>query len=293
MPVFHTLEQGSAEWLAFRKTKITATMIATIMGVNPYKSAYMLWQEILGLREPDAENDAMRRGKELEPLALKKYMGVKRLYNVVPVVVTHSDLEWALASIDGFHKETNQGVEIKCMGSKNHAKAVEGYIDASHFYQMQWQMFVTDCKEWDYFCFDGENGSLHTVQYNDELIALMLFEADKFRVMLDTITPPPFTDLDYEDKSDDDYWNRLCNMYERHNEQEKCAISEKDKVKKKMIEYANGRNVRGSNSKFTKVTTKGRVDYEKVLDVLNVDKDFVEAYRSPETVSYRITINKD
>lgn len=290
MPIFHDhLEQGSQAWLDFRKDKITATMIATIMGVNPYKSAYMLWQEILGLRELDAENDAMRRGKDLEPIALAAYCKILGR-EMRPAVVTHSTANWAMASLDAIDCKGLHIGEIKCMGKKNHEEAMNGVIQKSHEYQMQWQMYVTELFECDYFPFSEESNNVMTTKRDQELINKMIIAAEEFRMMLDTVTPPPFTDLDYEDKSEDAYWNMLCNMYERHNQQEKCAISEKDKVKNKMIEYANGRNVKGANSKFTGYMMQGKINYEVIPALKDVNLD---TYRKPSVQCYRITTSKD
>lgn len=55
------------EWLAARKELgVGASEVATVCGANPYQSALQLWEERTGKREKK-ENDAMRRGHEMEP----------------------------------------------------------------------------------------------------------------------------------------------------------------------------------------------------------------------------------
>ncbi len=41
------LEQGTPEWLEWRKNGIGSSDIATIMGANPYQTPYQLWEENL------------------------------------------------------------------------------------------------------------------------------------------------------------------------------------------------------------------------------------------------------
>lgn len=289
MPVFHDhLEQGSAEWLAFRKDKISATDIAIIMGISPYCSPYQLWQRKLGLIPEVEENDAMRRGSDLEPIALKNYMDVKPLY-MKPAIVTHSLYPKFMASLDGFDSINNRGVEIKCMGAKNHLKAVNGYIDPTHYMQMQWQMFCTGCQDWDYYCFDGKEGFLQNVLRDPILIDDMIIKSQEFLKMLETITPPPFTDLDYQDKCDDPDWDSLCDSYSKADDYEKAAKKQKDEIRKQLIEYSEGLNTKGTRSKFTKVITKGRVDFTKIPELQNIDLD---PYRGEDTISYRLTMEK-
>ena len=45
------LEQGSPEWLSWRRTVITATDASVIMGNNPWETPYSCWQRKLGLLE--------------------------------------------------------------------------------------------------------------------------------------------------------------------------------------------------------------------------------------------------
>ena len=57
------LEQGSAKWLEYRKSKVMATDSPILLGSNPWRTPIELWEEKLGLREPQPLNDAMRRGQ--------------------------------------------------------------------------------------------------------------------------------------------------------------------------------------------------------------------------------------
>jgi putative phage-type endonuclease len=289
MPTFHDLQQGSAEWLAFRKDKITATDIGVIMGISPYKSPYMLWQEKLGLKDPELENDAMRRGKELEPIALKLYCDFSG-WEMEPRIVTKIGQEWAMASLDGISKCASHLVEIKCPGRKAHEDAKNGDVNPLYIMQMNWQMYCADVLKCDYWSFDGEIGYCIPFSKDHKLIDEMIVKAKEFLEMMRTVTPPPFTDLDYEDKSEDAHWDNLMAYYRDYDEMEKKGKLGKEHVKKLLIEASEGRNCKGSSSRFTKVVTKGRIQYEQIELLKEID---LEQYRGPNIESYRISLEKE
>jgi len=58
------------EWHGARKKFITASVAGALLHCHPYTTAYQLWAEKTDRIQPDdAENDAMRRGRLLEPAA--------------------------------------------------------------------------------------------------------------------------------------------------------------------------------------------------------------------------------
>ena len=82
MKIIETCEQGSAEWLAMRLGKVTASKVSDVLskgrGSAPSKMSetYMieLIAEVLtGNSKPFFENDAMRWGTETEPQARAMY----------------------------------------------------------------------------------------------------------------------------------------------------------------------------------------------------------------------------
>lgn len=60
------------EWHGARKKFITASVAGALLSCHPYTTAYQLWAEKTDRIQPDdAENDAMRRGRLLEPAAVQ------------------------------------------------------------------------------------------------------------------------------------------------------------------------------------------------------------------------------
>ncbi len=68
-------ESGSEEWLELRKQGIGGSDIGTIIGANPYESAYTLWHKRLGLiPESDlSDNLAVWLGNVLEEPILRRF----------------------------------------------------------------------------------------------------------------------------------------------------------------------------------------------------------------------------
>lgn len=62
-----------ASWLALRKQDITASGAAALLGAHPFTTAFALWAEKTGaIAQDDEMTEAMERGIELEPIAVKR-----------------------------------------------------------------------------------------------------------------------------------------------------------------------------------------------------------------------------
>jgi putative phage-type endonuclease len=290
MPKILDIEQRSLEWYDLRKKCITATDIAIIMGISEYKTPYQLWQEKLNLKDSESETEAMRRGRDLEPKALEAYSSYRSYIDVTPIVATHSLYEWAMASIDGYSQAHNRICEIKCMGKKNHDEAMTGIVKPLYMYQMQWQMFVMDLQECDYFVFSEESYEIFRISRDQELIDKMIVEAEEFLRKIETLTPPEMTDRDYVDRSNDPYFDSLMEDYMDSANRENLHKAEKERYRDLLIEYTSDKNTIGSFGKFTKSVMKGRISYSDIPELKNVD---LEKYRGKDIVSYRITIKKE
>ncbi len=137
------LEQGSNAWLKYRRSKVMATDCAIIMNKNPWRSILELWNDKMGNSPPLEENDAMRRGKELEPVARKLFIEDVEI-DMIPVVVESSEYPWMAASLDGWNEDNKAVLEIKCMGEKGHKDALIDIIAPYYVYQIQHQIAVTN-----------------------------------------------------------------------------------------------------------------------------------------------------
>ncbi len=168
--------QGSKEWLDLRKTKITATDSAVIIGANPWKTPLELYEEKLSSTDQLTKNAAMQRGIDLEPAARELFI-IKTGIIVKPAVVVE---DWAMASLDGLSEDQSMAVEIKCPGAKGQDMAKIGVIPDYYYPQLQHQMMVLGIDQMYYFSFDGIDGVVLTVIRNDEYIANMAVKEKEF-----------------------------------------------------------------------------------------------------------------
>ncbi len=163
------IEQSTPEWLIWRQSKITATDAACITGSNVWTNPNKLWKEKLGIIPRQEENDAMRRGKLLEPEARELFNKMASL-NMIPVCCEHSEYPWMAASLDGFdgyYEKTGWKyiLEIKCPKIATHEAAIEGTIPFYYQDQMQHQLAVTGA-ELCFFAsyFPGHSIPLHIIE---------------------------------------------------------------------------------------------------------------------------------
>lgn len=69
------LKHNSPEWLEFRKSGIGGSDAAAILGLSPFKTNVQVWEEKVGLREPEdiSDNEQVKYGKEAEDLLVKLF----------------------------------------------------------------------------------------------------------------------------------------------------------------------------------------------------------------------------
>lgn len=154
-------EQGSEDWLQWRRSVVTATDSATITGVNPYCDITELRLRKLGLIPEKEVSYAMQRGKDLEEQARDLFMFDMDM-KLTPMVVESSTHPFLGASLDGITKDHRYIIEIKCPGKKGMQIAKNGEILPYYLAQMRHQLLVTGAEMCYYFCYDGKQG--HTIE---------------------------------------------------------------------------------------------------------------------------------
>lgn len=95
-------EVGSAEWLELRRTGITGSDIASIVGVSKWTSALACWAKKTGKIPDDAgQSEVMFWGSTLEPV-IREHFIRSHGWDVVEVgTYAHKDRPWQLANADG------------------------------------------------------------------------------------------------------------------------------------------------------------------------------------------------
>jgi putative phage-type endonuclease len=149
-PVFCPLEQGTDEWLTWRKDGIGGSEAGAIMGSSPYMDVMELYQRKLGLIPEITANAAMTRGHLLEPVARVEFE-LETGLSMKPGCYMHPEHSWMRASLDGISADGRYILEIKAPGLTTHREALAGKIKPYYFTQMQHCMGVTGA-EMCYYC---------------------------------------------------------------------------------------------------------------------------------------------
>jgi len=145
-------EQRSEAWYQMRKTKLTASSLASAIGHCHFQSRDELILDKI-IEKPFEPNPITEWGVKYEDVAIKFY---EELFNVNILefgMIPHPEFEAFGASPDGICDETGSKehiarmVEIKCPPKRKFTKSVPGH----YLMQVQGQLEVCDLDECDFF----------------------------------------------------------------------------------------------------------------------------------------------
>jgi putative phage-type endonuclease len=285
--VNNSLEQGSKEWLEFRKNYIGASEAATILKLDPWRTPYNLFEDKLGLIVP-RETEAMRRGKEMEAYAreeFEKVIGIK----VTPQVLFHPEIKYMMASMDGVSDDGKTAVELKCPGEATYKLAMAGKVPEHYNAQLQHQMAVMGLKSMFYFCFDGSTGIMLEVERNDAMIETIYREEAEFWNRVQNFDPPPLTNKDLV-PMDSLEWKQTAFEYSNMKALREKYEREEENLKQRLIEMSGGKSCKGGGVQVSRYIRKGAVDYGSIDELQGLD---LEKYRKKPIESWRITCTKE
>jgi putative phage-type endonuclease len=282
-------EQGSADWLAFRKGKLTASKSAIILGVSPYQTPFGLWEEELGLKEPQASTPHMQRGLDIEDAA-RDWFHTQTFVIVEPAVVQHPTQPEFIASLDGLSADGRTILEIKNNRKELHELARSGEVCPMHYAQIQHQLFVTGLNECHYLSYREGDPILIIIKMDIVFVTDMVQKELAFKGMVDDLIPPELTEKDYEDYSHDGELANLMEQYRVDTRSAKFLQERADQTKKTIMEKIGKKNAKGTNWKVTKYRVAGRIDYDAILEHYKIDTN-TEQFRKQGSFSYRITVS--
>lgn len=180
MNIIDTIEQGSADWLALRLGKVTASKVKDVLtkgrGDTTSKTAETYMMELIaekltGQSKTFFENDAIRWGTETEPQARSMYIVKNNFVDVREVAFIEYD-EFIGVSPDGLIGDDGM-LEIKCPTTTTQIKrALSDDYSADYKAQIQMQLWIAE-REWcDFVSFDPrldcEAGYLQQRVFRDE-----------------------------------------------------------------------------------------------------------------------------
>jgi putative phage-type endonuclease len=185
-PIKLRVLQGSPEWLAARRTHVTATAIPVLLGISPYRCEQDLADEMLTGNGVESTLK-MRVGSALEDLIAAAYAEqTGRKVRRVRGLWESRTVPWAAASPDA--TAAGRLVELKWSGSRSRfASGLPEDVEA----QVQWQLFVAEADEADVAALTvgDDEVRIFTVRADPGMAAHFVAIAADFRRRLDAGGP--------------------------------------------------------------------------------------------------------
>lgn len=146
-------EQRTPEWYVFRKDRLTASDLGTIIGVNPYEQSNYVVQKKAGLERPFKTNKAIKWGVKYEEVITKIYEHRHNIKVFEYGCIPHPTIKHFGASPDGIVDSDSinkdyigRMLEIKCPTSRD----ITGFIPEYYHAQVQGQLEVCDLEYCDF-----------------------------------------------------------------------------------------------------------------------------------------------
>lgn len=182
------LEQGSMQWLKFRKSIITATDASVIANANRYTSPNMLFRRKLGIAPEQKATKAMNLGTINEPIARAKFIEVTGI-QIEPAVIVSTKYPIMGASLDGLSPCGTISAEIKC-SERIYNEAKNDIIDECYQYQMLHQLAVSNHNEMYFVAYFKGEICVKIFKRDQEKIDQLIIEEEKFYNSLKNFTLP-------------------------------------------------------------------------------------------------------
>ncbi len=285
-PVIVQLQQGSPEWLAYRRAKRNASESAAVMGASPWMTPYQLWLAKTG-RQETTVTPAMQRGTDLESMARAAYEEQTGLV-MQPLVLEAGEYS---ASLDGMTLEGDLVLEIKCPVRGCHSdlwqQAVTGQVPMHYGIQVQHQLMVSGSQTAHLWVFDDSRGVLATIERDETLMEAIRAAWDRFQPHLDSDTPPALSEADTRVRTDH-AWKEAAQRYAELKHQADGLAEQLENARQSLLYLAQHPRESGGGVTVTRYWRQGSVDYKKVPALRGVD---LTAWRTGPRQEVRVSVD--
>lgn len=164
-----TRQISRGEWLELRRTGIGGSDAGAILGVNPYRGAYGVWADKLGLLPDTPDNEAMRQGRDLEDYVARRFaektgLKIRHEYHML----RSNAHPYMLADIDRRIAGEKAGLECKTSKDLRLARYKNGDFPIEYYAQCLHYLAVTGWDRWH----------LAVLVYGTDLLTFTIERAD-------------------------------------------------------------------------------------------------------------------
>ena len=190
-----TVDLSHKEWLAYRKRGLTGTDAGSIVGLNPYRSAFAVYQDKISDDIEQIDNEAMRQGRDLEEYVARRFaeetgMKVRR----ANAIFQNEDHPIMLADFDRVIVGQKAGLECKTVSPYSSDKWDEGKIPLHYQMQVQHYLAVSgfDCWYVAALIF-GTDFIIHKIERDESMIQDLITIEERFwkENVMSKIPPEP------------------------------------------------------------------------------------------------------
>ena len=179
----NTLDLPKTEWLRYRKLGITGTDAGAICGMNPFRSAFEVYQDKLNTDIIESEdNEAMRQGRDLEEYVAQRFCEATG-YKVrrANAIFCNEEYPFMLADFDRLIVGMDAGLECKTVSPYGADKWANGNIPAHYQLQCQHYMAVSGAKSWYIAALIyGKELIIREIKRDEELTKFLITIESKF-----------------------------------------------------------------------------------------------------------------
>jgi len=275
------LEQGSPEWIEFRKTKIGASDIGILMTGSPKEVSDLYWEK---KGEEKYVTAAMRRGSDMEADA-RRWFEREHDIKVERPVGVHDTHEWLMASFDGLNFELGLSLEIKCPNQlPDFIEDLNNY--KRYYWQVQAQLAVGG-HEKGFILAYSESKQVTGIIFRDETaIADLIAKGKWFHDLLESNLPPP-EPLIFRDDEDAVEFSEAARTLKAQIDN----LEEQWKILRDGGIYLAGEiSFECNGVKVQKIVPKPSIDYKAALDALAPGAD-LSSFLKPIKPSWRLTVS--
>ena len=172
-----TIELPKEEWLRYRKQGICGSDAGAIAGMNPYVSAFSVYQDKIAdeiIENPD--NEAMKQGRDLEEYVARRFCRetgkkVKR----ANYIFQNEKYPWMIADFDRLIVGEKAGLECKTVSPYSEDKWKDGNVPLSYLMQVQHYLAVSGYDCWYIAALIyGRDFIIRKIERDEDLIASLI-----------------------------------------------------------------------------------------------------------------------
>ena len=169
-------------WLQYRKKGITGTDAGAIVGLNPYSSAFEVYNDKITDEVEEFDNESMRQGRDLEEYVARRFTeetGLRvRKANAIYQNAAHP---FMLADFDRLIVGQAAGLECKTASAYSADKWADGKIPLHYQMQVQHYLAVSGYQKWYIAALImGKEFVIREISRDEELIADLITIEERF-----------------------------------------------------------------------------------------------------------------